>query len=303
MRAQHFKLWSRCRDFVGCVCAGRDSTHGLAHMEQVTENAVLIHSLREVADSAAPAPTLQSVAAAQWQSNYDLYRIILVGMLHDVADHKYDHDGTLETTVNMFIEAEAEQLVELAATCDRDGAAHRQFFSPVDASAIADGSVARLIATSTKAISYSTEKKRGMRWFEKDGDCPDRLPTDWCYVRDCVSDADKLEAIGGEGLLRCYAFSIHRWRESGKAARFLDALDRPATPGAKLAQLEAAILQDVAEHYDEKLGLLLSEFIVTGAGKFLGAPMQEEMDALLDEWKAAGAPPVTLYWREAAAMA
>lgn len=287
MQVVHTELWNRCRQFVATACAGRDASHGLMHMHKVTEQALLLYLMGHKGE-AGP------------RRDADLYRIILLGMLHDVADHKYDHDGTLFARVEAFVEAEARRMVEWMAVNrapDTLSAPQLAAIKTGDAQA----TVQAALLTSIDAISYSKENARGMRWFER------ILPSEWCDVRDIVSDADKLEAIGEEGLLRCYEYTCSRYRH--KALAHSAQQHCPAFPTSKtveevaatLRQLEAALLKDVVAHFGEKLSRLASEYIVTEQGKYLAAPRHAAMVDLLSEWQKHGPPPVTLFWRGAAA--
>ncbi|EAN98017.1 hypothetical protein C3747_40g235 [Trypanosoma cruzi] len=235
MEAGHLLLWARCRRFVGDVCAGRDATHGLAHMETVTGNALLILHMEH---GAASCPSLT------------ISRVILVAMLHDVADHKYDAAGRLIQQVREFLGAEKGAIT--AAGMDSEEA-----FSHA--------------LTTIEAVSFSKEKKQCMRWFEA------KLPSDWVFVRDVVSDADKLEAIGEEGLRRCLVYTMHTL------------LIREGRQGWD-AVLQQRCLQGVKEHFVEKLSRLSKEFIVTAAGKFLAAPRHAAMERALQEWESQGLP-------------
>lgn len=293
MQSVHYELWRRCTAFVAAACASRDASHGLAHMRNVTQQAMLLYFMD--ASGTVPPPEQAGV----------LYRLILVGMLHDVADHKYDHDGTLQARVDAFLTSEAKALVQHAAA-----ASPHEFRVPLprngdDGGAVSVPRVVELMATALDAISYSKEVKRGMRWFVPalcDGLAEAAHPSSsWTAVRDYVSDADKLEAIGEEGLLRCYEYTCERFRAASLARRRAAATE-PCAPSSEVErQLETAMLHDVSEHFHEKLKRLLPLFIVTPAGKFAGAPLAEEMAALLTEWQAEGPPPVTLFWRNAAA--
>ncbi|KPA76769.1 hypothetical protein ABB37_07591 [Leptomonas pyrrhocoris] len=304
MDSLHYKLWDRCTAFVARVCAGRDASHGLAHMRKVTEQAVLLYLMD------APANVTHAERAGT------LYRIILVGMLHDVADHKYDSDGTLFQQVEAFVEAEAATLLALVR---EDNSA--VFSSPLPCStAAADDvdAVKRLLLTALDAISYSKENKRGMRWFVPalsygSGEASQLFAKEngttssnsWVSVRDYVSDSDKLEAIGEEGLLRCYEFTCARYRAAAAVAGIgKPATSRPSSDAAATAlverHVEGKLLKDVVEHFHEKLKRLLPEFMVTKTGRYLGSPRAAEMAALLVEWEAHGPPPVTVYWRNAA---
>jgi len=249
MESAHYKLWDCCRTFVGDVCKDRDATHGLAHMETVTRQAVLIFLM-----SHATAKTHEELRAG-------LLRVVLVGMLHDVNDHKYDKDGRLEATVAAFVESVADRL-EVAAS-ELAGTAE----------------VVNAVLTTMSAISYSKENKRGMRWFESE--LPNRL---WVDVRDAVSDADKLEAIGFFGLVRCYEYGQHVLKDGGKWDALLEEHG--------LDGLRNVLLDHVVEHADEKLLRLKDTYIVTPAGKFLAEPLHQEMVDGLALWQREGAPSI-----------
>ncbi|CBZ29845.1 conserved hypothetical protein [Leishmania mexicana MHOM/GT/2001/U1103] len=297
MEALHYELWDRCTSFVASACAGRDASHGLGHMRKVTEQAILLYLM----------DTTATVAPGEKAGM--LYRIILVGMLHDVADHKYDVAGTLLDRVKSFTAAEAAALVAHAASTDP-----RLFWVPLPRANAgeAEGSaqqVTQLLLTSLDAISYSKEVKRGMRWFVpalSDGVEAATKSSSWVAVRDYVSDSDKLEAVGEEGLLRCYEYTCVQYRASALAQLTSKGPQPSAETAAPQAaaverQLEAVLLREVVEHYHEKLKRLLPVFIVTSSGKHLGIPRAAEMAALLEEWQQHGPPPVTVYWRNAAA--
>ncbi|KAK7198852.1 hypothetical protein NESM_000851400 [Novymonas esmeraldas] len=294
MEEVHRALWTRCTAFVAAACAGRDASHGLAHMRQVTEQAILLY-LMDASSSVAPG-----------ERSGMLYRLILVGMLHDVADHKYDVDGTLHHRVSAFIAAEAAALVAHATDADPS-----TFSIPLPGGHTSEqeAGVARLLLTSLDAISYSKEVKRGMRWFVSalsDGSVEAASATSsWVAVRDYVSDSDKLEAIGSEGLLRCYEYTCARFRAAAAAAAAAHVQAPPpqhqTTSIAEMEkQLETVLLREVVDHFHDKLVRLLPLFIVTSAGKYLGAPRAAEMAAALAEWQLQGPPPVATYWRNAA---
>lgn len=302
MNAVHYEVWERCTAFVARVCAGRDASHGLAHMRKVTEQALLLYLMDASADT-----TTHAERAGM------LYRILLVAMLHDVADHKYDRDGTLFQQVEAFVEAEAATLMSRV----RDGSS-AALAIPLPCSATATDAVTqvkRLFLTVLDAISYSKENARGMRWFVPVLSCgaadaaaaPSSSPSSsWVAVRDYVSDADKLEAIGAEGLRRCYEYTCERFREAAAMERKAAAEDVSAALSDTAAvsrverYVEGVMLRDVVTHFHEKLNRLLPEFIVTKAGRYLGTPRHAEMAALLKEWEAHGPPPVTVYWRNVA---
>ncbi|KAG8343158.1 hypothetical protein ERJ75_001447700 [Trypanosoma vivax] len=243
MQTDHYRLWARCRDFVRATCVGRDASHGLAHMEKVTENSVLIFSMQCVDGCCNENMEEKSV---------NLARIILVAMLHDVSDHKYDADGRLALRVEEFIRQEATQV-------------------PVAAAALGTAEHCQHALRTMEAISFSTEKRRGRRWFAAE------LPHSWLGVRDVVSDADKLEAIGHVGLRRCLQHTLHT----------LQLTEEEMLQSKEKLQL---CLRRVRDHFDEKLSLLCTEFIVTEAGKFLAGPRHTEMVETLHVWETEGVP-------------
>ena len=262
------KLWEDCQRFVGAVCADRDETHGLAHMQQVTEHALLILSLELpsrladlVQDYATRYGTSTITAEAITNALYE--RVLVVAMLHDVNDHKYDKDGTLDKTVRDFGVSIASRLRLIdQAECGSD-------HDPVS---FLSASIMETIG----AISFSKEKRYGARWFE--AKLPSRL---WVLVRDVVSDADKLEAIGAAGLQRSFDYNIASRQEDGSWEQCL-------AQGAEAAAL--AVFKDVDQHCDDKLLRLASEYVITGAGRFLAAPRHDELKATLQLWKVEGPP-------------
>ena len=77
--------WNLLSNFVDEICKGRDDSHGHAHMKAVAETTMLIIQEDFIDDTGNL--TLDAITAA-W--------------LHDIADHKYDHDGTLEQRLDHF---------------------------------------------------------------------------------------------------------------------------------------------------------------------------------------------------------
>jgi HD superfamily phosphodiesterase len=108
---------------------------------------------------------------------------------------------------------------------------------------------AQLIMDIIERISYSREKTFG------DSDWLATLGETGIIVRNIVSDADKLEAIGEIGIRRCEQYSRH------------------VSPHNVWAR--------VRQHADEKLLHLRDHYIRTRAGKQLAAPLHDEMVTLL----------------------
>lgn len=131
-----------------------------------------------------------------------LSKIAIVAVLHDAADHKYQN-----------------------ATIDDVRDCLRQNLPSSESSEQIQG-----IINIIECISFSKEKKNGL---------PD-LGEENNLVRNIVSDADKLDALGIQGLRRCITYSAHQ------GGRFPD---------------------EVLKHLDEKLDLLPQFYIRTPTGK------------------------------------
>jgi HD superfamily phosphodiesterase len=97
------------------------------------------------------------------------------------------------------------------------------------------------------------------------------LGPDGCKIRDIVSDADKLEAIGVIGIARCKEYTREQYF---------------ATHHTHIGDEELAKL--VIQHAEEKLLRLKSEFIRTAWGKKMAEPLHDEMVAELEKMRQAG---------------
>ncbi|CAG5112838.1 Oidioi.mRNA.OKI2018_I69.chr2.g7009.t1.cds [Oikopleura dioica] len=95
-------------------------------------------------------------------------------------------------------------------------------------------------------VSFSKEKKGKLN---KD------LPKHVMLLRNIVSDADKLDAIGYDGIERCRMYTRHR------------------NPTGTEEEHE----RNVVEHMHDKLFRLLPYYIRTKPGKTIGAKLQREM--------------------------
>lgn len=153
-------LWNMLSAFVENICKGRDPSHGHEHMKAVAETAKTI-----VGTDFAHHPNYLNI----------MLDAITVAWLHDVSDHKYDHDGTLDKQLDDF------------------GIANIPNFT--------------YIKKAVKLISYSSENKAILAGnpidYEKE------LGEHYAIVRHIVSDADKLEAIGLIGIHRCIEYTQH----------------------------------------------------------------------------------------------
>lgn len=160
--------------------------------------------------------------------------ILVVALLHDVLDHKFD-DVT---------EEDFDDLLSSLLAQDPDGASRRS-----------------AICKAIDAISFSKEKKLGHRWYEA------HLGHDplWIFVRNVVSDADKLEAIGRTGASRVYA-----------CGEMFAMRDGTSTDPAD-------IMKHVVEHCHDKLFILGERYFRTEAGTALAGEETKELKRCLIE--------------------
>jgi HD superfamily phosphodiesterase len=182
--------WNLLSNFVDEICKGRDDSHGHAHMKAVAEMTRLI--IKEDFIDESGNLTLDAITAA-W--------------LHDVADHKYDHDGRLEQRLDAFGRANIGNYDEIKKVI--------------------------------KYVSFSTENKAILAGTPLKFSAI--LGGYYSEIRDIVSDADKLEAIGVVGIERAIAY----------------------TTEANPTYTEAQVIAEVCKHADEKLLRLATEFIRT----------------------------------------
>ena len=148
--------WNLLSDFVQTICAGRSDTHGHAHMKEVAEMSSYLLFVDFVDKDGSM--MLDTITAA-W--------------LHDVADHKYDHDGTLEQQLDEFGTANIPNYTDIKQVI--------------------------------KYVSYSTEHKAILAGTPLDFQVI--LGDYYSRVRDIVSDADKLESIGIKGMERSFTYN------------------------------------------------------------------------------------------------
>lgn len=159
--------------------------------------------------------------------------ITAVALLHDVSDHKYDSDGSYKNSMRLVL---------------------KDFFVSDEID---------LVLNIIDRISYSKENKVIQNGDKLDWD--DVLGHDGCIIRNIVSDADKIEAIGLIGVERCMMYSRHNRLKTGDSFT------------------EKDIIQDLVKHCDEKLFRLKDEFIRTSAGKKMAEPYHDEMVKKVNE--------------------
>ena len=149
--------WTVLSDFVKRVCTDRDESHGYEHMKAVAETSRMI--VQTDFPAALDARMLIDVITAAW--------------LHDIADHKYDKDGTLDAILDDF------------------GYKHIDNFDDIK----------KVI----KLVSYSSENKAILSG--KPLNYEELLGSYYTLVRHVVSDADKLEALGKIGIERTIEYT------------------------------------------------------------------------------------------------
>jgi HD superfamily phosphodiesterase len=157
---EHMKRWNLLSDFVQKTCAGRDESHGHAHMQAVATTARYLVQM-DFTDRRHYNHLILDTTTAAW--------------LHDIADHKYDHDGTLQQTLDDFGYKHISNYEELKKVI--------------------------------KYVSYSSENKAILAGTPLDYDT--LLTPYYALVRHIVSDADKLEAISQIGITRAIEYTRH----------------------------------------------------------------------------------------------
>jgi len=196
--------WSLLSNFVAETCKDRGDSHGHAHMKAVAETTRFIIEQDFIDESGNL--TLDAITAA-W--------------LHDVADHKYDHDGTLEQKLDDFGTANIWNYQEIKQVI--------------------------------KYVSFSTENKAIIAGTPLNFLAI--LGAYYSQIRDIVSDADKLEAIGTIGIQRCIEYTTH----------------------TNPTHTHAQVISDVKKHADEKLLRLASQFIKTPTARTIANIRHKEM--------------------------
>ena len=205
--------WNLLSDFVNETCKGRDDSHGHAHMKAVAEMTRYIVE-QDFND----------------ESGHLMLDAITAAWLHDIADHKYDHDGTLEQRLDEFGAANIWNYQEIKHVI--------------------------------KYVSFSTENKAILAGSPLN--FPAILGAYYSQIRNIVSDADKLEAIGKIGIQRAVEYTTE------------------ANPSFTPQQ----VIEDVYKHAHEKLLRLATQFIKTPLARSIAARRHHEME----EWVQAHAP-------------
>lgn len=166
-------------------------------------------------------------AAQSHMSAKDTTLAVYCAWLHDVADHKYKFPVH---KVQHFLFSIME---------------------PEDAN---------LACNIIERVSFSREEKMGT------GDWKDTLGDRGTLIRDIVSDADKLHALGSIGFDRCVDYTRHKWGEENKTA------------GSKMPP--DLLKERVLQHCNDKLFNLKTKFR-TVAGRAVAEKATDDLVALV----------------------
>lgn len=159
--------------------------------------------------------------------------LLTISWLHDVADKKYDHYGDAAVQLRLFIQS--------------------MFGDDVD-----------LILNTILRTSYSNEINMINEYGELDWS--EKLGKDGLILRNIVSDADKLEAIGLQGVYRCMTYNLELLKKKSSTI------------------VEEELIENVKKHADIKLLKLSEKFIKTPIAKEMAIALHNEMvNILADE--------------------
>ena len=169
-------------------------------------------------------------------SNQETFRnvLITVAWLHDVADHKYDKDGMLRNSVKEFLTSILPNYVD-------------NIMNAID------------------YISFSKQKQTEDISGKINWDT--LLGEEFALIRNIASDADKIEALGYNGAIRCMQYGYETLEHNTKEN----------------------VINHLKHHAEYKLFKLYDEYILTSGGKKLAEPAHREFcyvmgdDSLLDE--------------------
>jgi len=205
------KQWNKLSEFVRITCLDRDESHGYEHMKTVAEIAIQL---------------INCDFRDRRQYKNLIIDSMTVAWLHDIADHKYDKDGTLQNLLDEFGEKNIINYQDIKQVI--------------------------------KYVSYSSENKAILAGTPLDYD--NLLTPYYALVRHIVSDADKLEALGKNGVTRALTYTRH----------------------ANPLYTEEQLIADVRKHAHEKLLRLASEFIRTPSARVIAQKKTVEMANELD---------------------
>lgn len=226
-------------NFVITICGNRPASHNHHHMFKVRDNANSILSWMIIQyyltitlitsimyglgmTTLFGAFIFEMICCFIIMINVDALKFMveIVALLHDVADHKYvEDDPTLTTQVNNFL---GKLTTNSSYKLLVKGTVFYHLFNP--------DTINKII----ERISFSRQAKYGTQnWYASLGI--------WgVLIRDIVSDGDKLEAIGKNGINRCRDFTMELFEKQ------------------KIEYTDEMVEINIVKHYHEKLKLIAS---------------------------------------------
>jgi len=217
----HKNLCYGLGEYVLLTCSSRDLSHGYEHMKKVAQNSIYIFD-----------KMYKDIELTSMDKNKFFSLLLTVSWLHDVADKKYDHDGSSAIHLQSFINS--------------------MFNDDAD-----------LILDTILRTSYSNEinmiKENGkLDWNEKLGE-------DGIILRNIVSDADKLEAIGIQGIYRCMTYNFELLKKQSEVI------------------LPKELIENVKIHANVKLLKLSENYVRTLIAKEMAKLLHDEMVTILSD--------------------
>lgn len=160
-----YHVWQKASMFAEYICRNRGESHGYGHMVRVTHICYYLWCKLDISKF--------DVNESQ------LTILLLTAQLHDVADHKYDTDGTILKQMTEFLNSIVpEHTTTILLLIDN--------------------------------VSYSKQVKREMltgttNWTK-------HLGNDiFVIIRNICSDADKLDALSKIGIIRCMQYAREKY--------------------------------------------------------------------------------------------
>jgi hypothetical protein len=216
-----------------------DESHDYFHMLQVVTNSFQIFwndlTIQSALGSSPSNSEGRFIESDLSSESLELARLILiVAWLHDVRDHKYPNSISEEALYSFVVNEVCRKQYSHDSNCNSNS----------NSNSSQAEEEANYIIEIINNISFSKEAK-GLR---KSFLSINRL---YQYALDIVTDADRLEAIGIQGIRRC---EIYTKEHGGK------------------------VPEDVVIHCHEKLLRILPEgYIKTEYGKVLAQPLHQEI--------------------------
>lgn len=161
--------------------------------------------------------------------------LVLSSWLHDVNDHKYSNNYLITQMFN--------------------------FLKGLD---FIDDNDIQLVLNIIDNISFSKECRLKKKNINVEETWLNLLGEKGLLIRNIVSDADKLEALGKQGIERCIKYSKEYYKNKyGKNPTHDE------------------IIMMVKNHANEKLLILKDEYIRTKPGKQLAIPLHNELEKII----------------------